>query len=627
MFFSTDLLAQKGGPFARIWLLGTIKKEKLKNPDYKAKISKLIISVREWIRREDGRRCSLYLSSSITYGVIRILHGQISHLRNDVGKSKSQMLNSLRLAKTLTDPIDVPPTEEDLIPEPVPDDCLEKVFNDTANTTVDNHLMREYPHPRARETEDFGQDFGFGDGTFETFDPNARSTLFLDDEEQPEISQVEQPEMAQGSLRDVIQEEQMDIPLMEKSATEENLEKLDKVDQMAMQETELIGNNFIENEANAPGRVTGPPNGCREKSPPIYPEREQEPPIISTPTPPREQELPIISTPPREQEQPIISTPPREQDQPIVDPVVEAPLDHALSLNTTNSSENDRAKKRKAKTKRIRKAKCPKVDTDVQIPMDTVRENLRTYKDWGRDEENWPVMEPKASVNQLETFGRPKMQTVLQDVLRQAAFADKIEDMEIEQIEQENQQIEQENTELVNDMTSDLRQNQDTVLSERQVSIGSRESTSLLNPPEKSIDEPSIDVIAEERSSQMEQEEEQIILDEPIMPPTSPEREPAIVPQDETMPPPSPEAPPAIVPQNESIPLPSPGAPPGFDSNNILGYLSDRAIDFKELIQKMGLERRRDVAFAFFNILELNKDGKITSEQEEFLGPLMIQIV
>ena len=398
----------------------------------------------------------------------------------------------------------------------MPNDCLEKVFNDTENTTDDNHLMRENPG-RVRANEDFGQDFGFGDGTFETFDPNARSTLFLDDEEQPEISQVEQPEMAQGSLRDLIQEEQMEIPLMEKSATEENLEKLDKIDQMAMQETELIGNNFIENEANAPERVTGPPNGCREKSPPIYPEREQE--------------LPIISTPPREQEQPIISTPPREQDQPIVDPVVEAPLDHALSLNTTNSSEHDRAKKRKAKTKRIRKAKCPKVDTDVQIPMDTVRENLRTYKDWGRDEENWPVMEPKASVNQLETFGRPKMQTGLQDVLRQAAFADKIEDMEIEQIEQENQQIEQENTELVNDMTSDLRQNQDTVLSERQVSIGSRESTSLLNPPEKSIDEPSIDVIAEERSSQMEQEEEQIILDEPIMPPTSPEREPAIVPQ------------------------------------------------------------------------------------------------
>merc|ERR1711962_1572743 len=102
------------------------------------------------------------------------------------------------------------------------------------------------------------------------------------------------------------------------------------------------------------------------------------------------------------------------------------------------------------------------------------------------------------------------------------------------------------------------------------VSIGSRESTSLLNPPEKSIDEPLIDVIAEERSSQMEQEEEQIILDEPIMPPTSPEREPA------------------IVPQNETIPLPSPGAPPGFDSNNIFSYLSDRPIDFKELTQKNG---------------------------------------
>jgi hypothetical protein len=537
------------------------------------------------------------------------------------------MLNSLRLAKTLTDPIDLPPIEEDLIPEPVPDDRLEKVFNDT-NTSVDNHLMRENPHPRARATEDFGQDFGFGDGTFETFDPNARSTLF-DEEEQPEISQVEQPELAQGSLRDFMQEEQMEIPLMEKSATEENLEKLDRIDQMATEETELIGNNFIENEANAPGRVTGPPNGCREKSPPIYPGREEEPPIISTP--PREQELPIISTPPREQELPIISTPPREQDPPIVDPAVEAPLDDALSLSTINSSENDRAKKRKAKTKRIRKAKCPKVDTDVQIPMDTVRENLRTYKDWGTDTENFPVMAPKASVNQLfETFGRPKMPSVLQDVLRQAAFDDKFEDMEIEQIEQEN-------IELENDMTSDLRQNQDTNLSEMQESIGSRKSTSLLNPPEKSIDEPIIDVIPEERSSQMEQDEQQIILDEPIMPPTSPgrepimpptspEREPSIVPQDETMPPPSPEAPPAIVPQNESIPLPSPGAPPGFDSSKILGYLSDGAIDFKELTQKMGLERRRDVAFAFFNILELNKDGKITNEQEEFLGPLMIQI-
>ena len=42
-------------------------------------------------------------------------------------------------------------------------------------------------------------------------------------------------------------------------------------------------------------------------------------------------------------------------------------------------------------------------------------------------------------------------------------------------------------------------------------------------------------------------------------------------------------------------------------------------------MRKMGLERRRDVAFAFFNILELIRDGNITSEQDEFLGPLMVK--
>ena len=78
---------------------------------------------------------------------------------------------------------------------------------------------------------------------------------------------------------------------------------------------------------------------------------------------------------------------------------------------------------------------------------------------------------------------------------------------------------------------------------------------------------------------------------------------------------------------DETSPQPSPGTPPAFDSNDILGYMNDQAIEFKDIIKRMGLERRRDVAFAFFNTLVLIRDGKITGEQEEFLGPLMVQTI
>merc|ERR1712110_39199 len=97
---------------------------------------------------------------------------------------------------------------------------------------------------------------------------------------------------------------------------------------------------------------------------------------------------------------------------------------------------------------------------------------------------------------------------------------------------------------------------------------------------------------------------------------------------EDTIPPPSPEAPPAIVPnQNETIPLPSLGAPPAFDRNILYDNMNYQAIEFKDLIRKMGLERRRDVAFAFFNTLELIRNGKITGEQDEFFGPLMVKTV
>lgn len=78
---------------------------------------------------------------------------------------------------------------------------------------------------------------------------------------------------------------------------------------------------------------------------------------------------------------------------------------------------------------------------------------------------------------------------------------------------------------------------------------------------------------------------------------------------------------------DETIPLPSLGAAPAFDRNILFDNMNYQAIEFKDLIRKMGLERRRDVAFAFFNTLELIRDGKITGEQDEFFGPLMVKTV
>ena len=52
-------------------------------------------------------RMSLFLSSTLTYGMIRILRYQVSKLRGDVVNAKLNLAQSLRMAQTLNDPIDM----------------------------------------------------------------------------------------------------------------------------------------------------------------------------------------------------------------------------------------------------------------------------------------------------------------------------------------------------------------------------------------------------------------------------------------------------------------------------------------------------------------------------------------
>ena len=52
-------------------------------------------------------RLSLFLSSTLAYGMVRIVRNQVATLRRDVGNAKLDLAKSLRLAQTLNEPIDM----------------------------------------------------------------------------------------------------------------------------------------------------------------------------------------------------------------------------------------------------------------------------------------------------------------------------------------------------------------------------------------------------------------------------------------------------------------------------------------------------------------------------------------
>ena len=164
MFFSKDLLSMKDSPFSRIWLLGC-NVEKLKNADYKTKMAPLIKAIHDWILREDGRRISLYLSSALTYGLIRVVCGQVRILKRDARKAKLELARQLRMAQTLIEPIDVdqvPNIDIDLTEVERNSTDVENMFNETLVNNGSLHLMRDVDRFQEGE-EQYGDDDGFGE--------------------------------------------------------------------------------------------------------------------------------------------------------------------------------------------------------------------------------------------------------------------------------------------------------------------------------------------------------------------------------------------------------------------------------------------------------------------------------
>ena len=125
----------------------------------------LIKAITEWIIREDGRRISLYLSSALTYGLIRVVCGQVRILKRDARKAKLELARQLRMAQTLIEPIDVdqvPNIDIDLTEVERNSTDLENMFNESLVNNGSLHLMRDVDRIQEDE-EQHGDDAGFGD--------------------------------------------------------------------------------------------------------------------------------------------------------------------------------------------------------------------------------------------------------------------------------------------------------------------------------------------------------------------------------------------------------------------------------------------------------------------------------
>ena len=126
------------------------------------------------LQREDYRRYSLYLSTTLTLGVARVTHEQLRKLLLDITGVRGNVMRSIRNAKGLNEnQIDLTPTNNPNQTQLVFDDnTLVGVLAETEKPGVDlvqsplinpealpdNHLLEENDLPRRSRTFDFLED-------------------------------------------------------------------------------------------------------------------------------------------------------------------------------------------------------------------------------------------------------------------------------------------------------------------------------------------------------------------------------------------------------------------------------------------------------------------------------------
>ena len=198
MFFSTDLLAHKSGPFRRIWLLGCSSK-KLNGQDLKLDVSKIAEAIQEWVCHQDSRRLSLALSATLAFGVVRTVREQMRMLHRDAFKVEVELAKVLKLVQGLNDnQLDLTADQEavaniDLSPldEAVIDDNMQLQLNNETSlellrqdqaAQLEQITMREFDFDNGKfRLEEEEDDDNFGENPAAVTRRPITENLFDDD--------------------------------------------------------------------------------------------------------------------------------------------------------------------------------------------------------------------------------------------------------------------------------------------------------------------------------------------------------------------------------------------------------------------------------------------------------------
>ena len=473
--------------------------------------------------------------------------------------------------------------------------------------------------------------------------------------------------------------------------------------------------NFIPDiDPNAPPRTSGPKNGCREKSPPAFPEISQnqtqpmdvDPVIEALPDPdvpdiitedtleqnnvvqmadiegtPKTPENPMMNdVPPVE-----IETPVEEQEIQDLDQNADLNQGHQVDRNEDQSPpqlslgtlEDQPAPKKRKKNAKKRFNKRLIIDVETQIDTKEMQKMRENWDDLMRSNDLPDIDLTNANILLVNRLGRPCSSKVLKNLFIEAAHDEKCseEDFEAflnqgnpeqadeqpidfipppENVIEEQENVDESSDSAVRDV-SNLRGHgnetristdhvQDPTLDDAdRVSVGGPRGprgstlTSNIELSRSRMSDSEANMPGEIRENVDNENHTDLQIPEVVLErshelPTV-EEEPSQIDESPTanndMPVPEvPDIDPNAEQENQNVyeDLPQSFLQRDY-KDDIMRNVSEELKNFKEILRDMGLTKRHEVAKAFENLLQLDKEAKVSVYQEEFSGPIFVKLV
>lgn len=484
MFFSTELLSYKKGPFYRIWKIGESSK-KPKGKDLKVDTSKIASELLDWIKREDLRRLSLFLSSALVAGVIKVTREQIRQFYLKVDKSPGDIARKIRLALELkANPIDLKTKtresnqiiqDEDEIFDASKYDKLEEEtevpnFEDMLkNIDRRAHLMPEHDIPDPLNNfnlnDPIGNDFGENptdrdwDEIWANPPPNPGDGIFENDDLQPV-----QPE--RNDFGNEIPEAVSGVPIIE------------PVPSFGAEASRLNINaqtSDFQERQNSGSSATNTTNGSEAERLNVNPPDLEMVPEVD------EQVLPEIVVENVENNE---INPETGSGAPNLEPVPTSSSEGSTGIQLERSPEMPPPRQPPRKRRKLRIDKNPQLDKEL---MRQQKEANKRNDEQGVDKVDYHFKTEKQLL--IQNFGCKDMGGQLRTMLRNAATEEKFFDEETEDTIEEEEEVEENEFDIPEvpqneasnafSVASDIRHGRRSNLQ----SIGGGMQSSMLNPP------------------------------------------------------------------------------------------------------------------------------------------------